>query len=64
MPLIVSVMGTSHEEFAAPGRGGGATRAEVAAIELNVSCPNVESGLIVGEQPAETLGAAARRCAR
>jgi dihydroorotate dehydrogenase (NAD+) catalytic subunit len=26
----------------------------VAAIELNVSCPNVESGLIVGEQPAET----------
>ena len=26
----------------------------VAAIELNVSCPNVHSGLIVGEQPAET----------
>jgi dihydroorotate dehydrogenase (NAD+) catalytic subunit len=23
-------------------------------IELNVSCPNVHSGLIVGEQPAET----------
>ena len=30
-------------------------RDEVAAIELNVSCPNVKSGLIVGEQPAETL---------
>ena len=29
-------------------------RDEVAAIELNVSCPNVHSGLIVGEQPAET----------
>jgi dihydroorotate dehydrogenase (NAD+) catalytic subunit len=29
-------------------------RPEVAAIELNVSCPNVRSGLIVGEQPAET----------
>jgi dihydroorotate dehydrogenase (NAD+) catalytic subunit len=24
-------------------------------VELNVSCPNVESGLIVGEQPAETI---------
>ena len=26
----------------------------MAAIELNVSCPNVHSGLIVGEQPSET----------
>ena len=34
------------------------SRDEVAAIELNVSCPNVKSGLIVGEQPAETLRAA------
>ena len=53
MPLIVSVMATSHEEFArlVDGVGG---RDEVAAIELNVSCPNVHSGLIVGEQPAET----------
>jgi dihydroorotate dehydrogenase (NAD+) catalytic subunit len=25
----------------------------VAAIELNVSCPNVESGLVVGESPEE-----------
>jgi dihydroorotate dehydrogenase (NAD+) catalytic subunit len=33
------------------GVGG---RDEVAALELNVSCPNVKSGLIVGEQPAET----------
>jgi dihydroorotate dehydrogenase (NAD+) catalytic subunit len=31
-----------------------AEREEVAAIELNVSCPNVHSGLIVGENPAET----------
>jgi dihydroorotate dehydrogenase (NAD+) catalytic subunit len=53
VPLIVSVMATSREQFgrlvAALGE-----REEVAAIELNVSCPNVESGLIVGEQPAET----------
>jgi dihydroorotate dehydrogenase (NAD+) catalytic subunit len=26
----------------------------VAALELNFSCPNVHSGLIVGEQPTET----------
>ncbi len=49
-PLIVSVMGTSHDEFArlVDGVGG---REEVAALELNVSCPNVKSGLIVGESP-------------
>jgi dihydroorotate dehydrogenase (NAD+) catalytic subunit len=52
VPLIVSVMGTSHEEFAKLVRGV-AERDEVAAIELNVSCPNVHSGLIVGEQPSE-----------
>jgi dihydroorotate dehydrogenase (NAD+) catalytic subunit len=53
VPLIVSVMATSREQFArlVDGVGG---REEVAAIELNVSCPNVHSGLIVGEQPAET----------
>jgi dihydroorotate dehydrogenase (NAD+) catalytic subunit len=53
VPLIVSVMATSREEFGrlVDGVGG---REEVAAIELNVSCPNVHSGLIVGEQPAET----------
>jgi dihydroorotate dehydrogenase (NAD+) catalytic subunit len=53
VPLIVSVMGTSREEFERLLRGV-AERNEVAAIELNVSCPNVHSGLIVGEQPAET----------
>lgn len=54
VPLIVSVMGRSHDEFIALLEGVG-SRGEVAALELNVSCPNVESGLIVGEQPAETL---------
>lgn len=54
VPLIVSVMGTSREEFSRLVEGV-AGREEVAAIELNVSCPNVHSGLIVGEQPAETL---------
>lgn len=53
VPLIVSVMATGHEEFARLVSGVG-ERDEVAAIELNVSCPNVHSGLIVGEQPSET----------
>jgi dihydroorotate dehydrogenase (NAD+) catalytic subunit len=53
VPLIVSVMATGHDEFARLVKGVG-ERDEVAAIELNVSCPNVHSGLIVGEQPGET----------
>ena len=53
VPLIVSVMGTSRGEFARLVEGV-AGHAEVAALELNVSCPNVDSGLIVGEQPSET----------
>jgi dihydroorotate dehydrogenase (NAD+) catalytic subunit len=52
VPLIVSVMGTSHEEFTHLVDGVG-SREEVAALELNVSCPNVKSGLIVGESPEE-----------
>jgi dihydroorotate dehydrogenase (NAD+) catalytic subunit len=53
VPLIVSVMGTSHEQFARLVEGV-APRPEVAALELNISCPNVASGLVVGESPMET----------
>lgn len=53
VPLIVSVMATNREDFSRLV-GAVADRDEIAAIELNVSCPNVHSGLIVGEQPAET----------
>jgi dihydroorotate dehydrogenase (NAD+) catalytic subunit len=53
VPLIVSVMATGRAEFARLVEAVGG-REEVAAIELNVSCPNVHSGLIVGEQPSET----------
>jgi dihydroorotate dehydrogenase (NAD+) catalytic subunit len=53
VPLIVSVMATSTELFSRLVSEVG-EREEVAAIELNVSCPNVHSGLIVGEQPGET----------
>ncbi len=53
VPLIVSAMATNREDFARLVQGVG-ERDEVAALELNVSCPNVHSGLIVGEQPSET----------
>ncbi|MFN8141729.1 MAG: dihydroorotate dehydrogenase [Solirubrobacterales bacterium] len=53
VPLIVSVMADSAEDFALLVSRV-AARDEVSGIELNVSCPNVHSGLIVGEQPAET----------
>jgi dihydroorotate dehydrogenase (NAD+) catalytic subunit len=53
VPLIVSVMATSSPEFSRLVEAV-AARDEVAALELNVSCPNVHSGLIVGEQPSET----------
>jgi dihydroorotate dehydrogenase (NAD+) catalytic subunit len=52
VPLVVSVMAPSRDGFETLVRRVGA-RAEVAAIELNVSCPNVKSGLIVGESPEE-----------
>ncbi len=53
VPLIVSVMADSAEQFATLIERVAAVPG-VAGIELNVSCPNVHSGLIVGEQPAET----------
>jgi dihydroorotate dehydrogenase (NAD+) catalytic subunit len=53
VPLIVSVMGFSRDELATLVARVG-ERQEVALIELNVSCPNVETGLIMGADPAET----------
>ena len=59
VPLVVSVMGFSRDELATLVERVGA-REEVAMIELNVSCPNVESGLIMGADPAETALAVER----
>jgi dihydroorotate dehydrogenase (NAD+) catalytic subunit len=53
VPLIVSVAGFGRDEFARLVEAV-AARDEVAALELNVSCPNVESGCIVGDDPNET----------
>ena len=59
VPLVVSVMGFTREELAhlVAAVGG---RDEVSMLELNVSCPNVETGLIMGADPAETALAVER----
>jgi dihydroorotate dehydrogenase (NAD+) catalytic subunit len=59
VPLVVSVMGFSREELATLVERVG-TRDEVAMIELNVSCPNVETGLVMGADPSETAAAVER----
>jgi dihydroorotate dehydrogenase (NAD+) catalytic subunit len=53
VPLCVSVMGFSHDELAQLVEAV-APRDEVALIELNVSCPNVKTGTIMGADPTET----------
>lgn len=53
VPLIVNVMGFAPAEVAELVQAFDA-RAEVAALELNVSCPNVETGLVMGADPVET----------
>ena len=52
VPLITNVMGASAEEIAALLEACDA-RAEIAAIELNVSCPNVKTGLDIGADPRQ-----------
>jgi dihydroorotate dehydrogenase (NAD+) catalytic subunit len=53
VPLVVSVMGFSRDELAKLVEAV-SERDEVAMIELNFSCPNVETGLIMGADPSET----------
>ena len=53
VPLIVNVMGFTREEVAELVEAF-AGRNEVAALELNVSCPNVETGMIMGADAGET----------
>jgi dihydroorotate dehydrogenase (NAD+) catalytic subunit len=51
VPLITNVMGSTVAEVAALVEAVDA-RPEIAAIELNVSCPNVRTGLDIGADPA------------
>jgi dihydroorotate dehydrogenase (NAD+) catalytic subunit len=52
VPLIVNVMGFTREEVATLVDAF-AERDEVSALELNVSCPNVKTGLVMGADPGE-----------
>ncbi|HEX6711891.1 MAG TPA: dihydroorotate dehydrogenase catalytic subunit [Thermoleophilaceae bacterium] len=56
VPLIVSVMGFDHDQLAKLVTAV-AERDETEAIELNFSCPNVETGLIMGADPGEIASA-------
>jgi len=53
VPLIVNVMGFTREQVAELVAAF-AEREEVAALELNVSCPNVKTGMVMGADPGET----------
>jgi dihydroorotate dehydrogenase (NAD+) catalytic subunit len=50
-PLITNVMGSTAAEIATLLERCD-ERVEIAALELNVSCPNVETGLDIGADPA------------
>lgn len=50
--LITNVMGSTVEELAALVEACD-ERSEISAIELNVSCPNVKTGLDIGADPAQ-----------
>jgi dihydroorotate dehydrogenase (NAD+) catalytic subunit len=52
VPLITNVMGSTADELVELVEAVG-DRPEVAAIELNVSCPNVKTGLDIGAVPSE-----------
>jgi dihydroorotate dehydrogenase (NAD+) catalytic subunit len=55
VPLVVNVMGSTPEDVGELVAAFG-DREEVAALELNVSCPNVATGLEFGADPAELAG--------
>jgi dihydroorotate dehydrogenase (NAD+) catalytic subunit len=59
VPLITNVMGSTGEELAELAAACD-ERTEIAAVELNVSCPNVATGLDIGAVPAELERVVAR----
>ena len=58
VPLVTNVMGSTADEVKRLVEAVDA-RPEIAAIELNVSCPNVSTGLDIGADPV-SLGALVR----
>lgn len=59
VPLITNIMGSTADELAALVEALDG-RDEIDALELNLSCPNVKTGLDIGADPAE-LGAVVAR---
>ena len=59
VPLVTDVMGSTADQIAALIEAVDA-RAEIEAIELNVSCPNVKTGLDIGADPRELHSVIAR----
>jgi len=59
VPLITNVMGPTADDIAALLEAVDA-RPEIAAVELNVSCPNVKTGLDIGADPRELEAVVAR----
>jgi len=59
VPLITNVMGATADDIATLVEAVDARR-EIDAVELNVSCPNVKTGLDIGADPVE-LGAVVAR---
>lgn len=53
IPIIVSIAGTSVEEFALLAEVLNEEEG-VAGIEVNVSCPNVQAGMLFGSDPSLT----------
>ena len=52
VPLVTNVMGSNAAEIVELVQACDA-RSEIAAIELNVSCPNVKTGLDIGADPRQ-----------
>ena len=59
VPLITNVMGATADDIAALVEAVDA-RPEIDAVELNVSCPNVKTGLDIGADPVELGSVVAR----
>jgi dihydroorotate dehydrogenase (NAD+) catalytic subunit len=59
VPLVTNVMGSTADDIGALLEAVDA-RPEIAAVELNVSCPNVKTGLDIGADPRELEAVVAR----
>lgn len=59
VPIIVSIAGRNEEEFISMAAELGRQAPQMAAIELNISCPNVSHGVDFGTDPERCRGVVA-----